>query len=471
VEAGRLLTMEIEFSRRCNFQCAYCYVGQGALFRNELCPDELRDAIEQGRELGARKIIILGGEPTIYPRFLEMVEFIRSRGLDVEVFTNGSGVTSEVAGRLFAARARVVLKMNTLDEGIQDMLAGKQGSFRLIQRAFRNLREAGYPSDEAFLAVSTVICRQNADELAGMWQWLRDQDIAPYFEMITPQENAWQNEELSVGVEKVRAVFRAIAEIDRERYGRTWDPQPPLVGQKCMRHKFSCLVSSQGDVMPCVGVNVPIGNIRERKLAEIVRDSEVLEELKAHVRTIKGPCRTCEKASVCYGCRGAAYQMTGDYLASDPLCWKNAERQDEIVRLPVAAGRVVPQGWPMRVIDSVMRTGERSGEVCVTVSEEMPFVDEDGVLDGVAYFEMMAQSLAAVNGFKQLGTGASPSEGYLVGAESVEIVGRARVGDKLNISVYKDTRFGKYAIIKGIVARDDTLLARGRIKVWHDAAS
>ncbi len=46
--------------------------------------------------------------------------------------------------------------------------------------------------------------------------------------------------------------------------------------------------------------------------------------LKNYREMIKGPCRTCEKSSECYGCRGAAYQLTGDYLASDPTCWRNA---------------------------------------------------------------------------------------------------------------------------------------------------
>ena len=51
----------------------------------------------------------------------------------------------------------------------------------------------------------------------------------------------------------------------------------------------------------------------------------LLKDLKDHRNTIKGPCGTCEKADHCYGCRGAAYQMTGDYLASDPLCWRNCQ--------------------------------------------------------------------------------------------------------------------------------------------------
>jgi predicted hotdog family 3-hydroxylacyl-ACP dehydratase len=125
----------------------------------------------------------------------------------------------------------------------------------------------------------------------------------------------------------------------------------------------------------------------------------------------------------------------------------------------------------MRVVDTLLRIGERSGEVSVTISEEMPFVREDGMIDEVAYFEMMAQSIATLNAFRQLGQSESLFEGYLVGARSLEILGTARVGETLNVSVYKDARFGKFAIVKATVSRSDTVLARGEIKIWHDAAS
>jgi radical SAM protein with 4Fe4S-binding SPASM domain len=437
--------------------------------KNELSQDEIRDVILQASELGAKKIIILGGEPTLYPHALDIIQFIGAQGLEVEMFTNGSRITADLARQLFEERVRVVLKMNSFDENVQDVLTGKKGSFKGIRQAFENLKEAGYPSEEAFLAVDTVICRQNVDEIVSMWRWLRDQDIAPYFEIITPQANARRNEWLNIEPEKLHRVFSEIAEIDRREYGQAWDPQPPLLGNRCMRHKFSCLVGSQGDVMPCVGVNIPIGNIRERKLRDILEDSEALQDLKDHRNTIKGPCRSCEKADMCYGCRGTAYQLTGDYLASDPLCWRNADCQEEIARLPFPAGEIVPQEPPMRVVDALVAVGERSGTVSVTVSDEMPFVGSDGVLAETAYLEMIAQSIAALNGFKQLGTPPSSSEGYLVGVQELEILEKARVGDSLNISVHKDARFGKFAVVRGVISRDQAVLARGAIKIWHDS--
>ena len=325
VAADRLLSMEIEFSRQCNFRCAYCYLDDRTAATGEMSRQESKDVILQARELGARKIIILGGEPSIYPHLEEMLRFLGELRLEIELFTNGTGVTDQLAGVLAEERVRVVVKMNSRDAATQNRLAGNKDASAIIGRALKRLRQAGYPSDELFLAASTVICRQNIAELVELWQWLRSQRIEPYFEVLTPQANALINKWLDVEAAELHALFSRLATLDREQFGREWEPQPPLVGNRCMRHQVSCVVTAQGDVMPCVGVTIPLGNIRHQRLADILKNSEVMRNLKNYRQTIKGYCGSCEKSGECYGCRGAAYQMTGDYLASDPTCWHNVQ--------------------------------------------------------------------------------------------------------------------------------------------------
>ncbi|MCK4401156.1 radical SAM protein [bacterium] len=464
---SRLLSLEIEPSLRCNFRCPYCYIQENSSLENELTVEEIHDVILQAQELGAKKIIILGGEPMIYPHIMEMIKFIRTHHLGVEMFTNGSNITADIAKQLFDYGVNVVLKMNTFNGHTQDMLAGKKGAFKIIQEAFHNLKQARRPSGETFLAVSTIICSKNIDRLVDMWKWLRDQNIIPYFEMITPQGNIKQNDWLNVEPQKVYDLFCKIAEIDRTRYGYFWEPQPSLVGNRCLRHQFSCLVTSQGYVMPCVGVTIPVGNIREQKLGDIIKDSEVIHDLRNYHETIKGPCHTCKKSNECYGCRGAAYQLTGDYLASDPLCWKNADKQDEIVRLPIAVEELIPQKSPMRIIDTLVKVAERTADVTVTLSKDMLFIDETGLLDEAAYLEMIAQAIAALSGFKHMGASKPAQEGFLLGAKKLEILGKAHVGDTLKISVHKYAKYGGFGIIKGTVSRGSDVLARGEIKIWH----
>ena len=468
VKNNQLLSMEIELSLRCNFHCQYCYVPDKSMFENELGFEEFRDAILQAKGLGAKKIIVLGGEPMVYPHVLKMLKFMRQENLDVEMFTNGFAITPEVAKQLFDLGITVVLKMNSRKEDVQDALAGKKGAYKIIQEAFANLKQAGFPAKAKRLGVSTIICQQNFQELISMWEWLRQQAVDPYFEIITPQGKARDNEWLQVESQKLKETFFKISEIDKLKYGIQWDPQPPLMGIKCLRHQFSCLLNAQGYVLPCVGVNIPLGNIRERKLKDIIRESEVVQDLRNYRANIKGPCRECNKANTCYGCRGAAFQLTGDYLASDPLCWNNIERQSDIVHLPVAVARLIPQQSSMRVIDTLTSVGERCANISVTISDDMLFIRDDGTLDEAAYLELIAQSIAAQAGFKQLGITSQKLEGFLLGAKKLEIFGTAHIGDTLTVSVLKYARFGDFGIFQGKVSRGLELLAQGEVKVWED---
>ncbi|MFA5394203.1 MAG: radical SAM protein [Candidatus Ratteibacteria bacterium] len=467
---GRILSLEIEFSRRCNFRCPYCYVADKAAFDYELSREEIRDTILQAKELGARKIIILGGEPMVYDYTMEMIDFIHSYGLNIQLFTNGTNITSGVAKQLLEKEVDVVLKINSLKEKVQDELAGKKGAFKSIRRAFENLKHAGYPTKRKKLAVSTPICRQNFDELTGIWKWLREQNVVPYFEIITPQGRAKENSGLDVSLSQLKKLFFDISEIDRTCYGHVWEPQPPLVGIRCLRHQFSCLVNSNGYVLPCIGIDIPVGNIRERKLKDIINDSKLINDLRNYRRTIKGPCRNCDKIEHCYGCRGKAYQLTGDPLASDPLCWRNTEHQEKIVSLSVPVDDIIPQRFPMRVVDKLIRIAERKADVTAIITRENLFARQDGTLDEAVYLELIAQSIAALDGFKHTGVPDVKTNGFLLGAKNIEILDQARVGDNLKISVFEYARYGNFSVIEGTIYRKNKVLARGEIKVWHAAS-
>jgi radical SAM protein with 4Fe4S-binding SPASM domain len=220
--------------------------------------------------------------------------------------------------------------------------------------------------------------------------------------------------------------------------------------------------------MPCVGVNMPVGNIREKKLKEILADSEVIQNLRDFRYKIKDPCGKCDDADHCYGCRGAAYQLTGDYLAADPLCWKNADHVHEITKLPVAVDDFIPQEGPMRLVDRLMKVGERIVEVETTISPNMPFIDENGFLEEAAYLEIIAQATAAMGGFEQYGSSDKKLEGFLLGVKQFEVLGRSRVGDVLTISVFKYAKYGDFALVQGSICRGSDVLARGEIKTWHN---
>ncbi len=457
-----LLSMEVEFSLACNFKCPYCY-NERQTGKNELSDEQMDDAIAQAKDLGAEKIIILGGEPMIYPSIHDRIRFIHNLGLRIEMFTNGSHMSMENARFMFDHEVAVVLKMNSRKKELQNRMAGRDDAYDIINAALKNLRKAGYPTPGRRLAVSTVISEQNIEELPSLWRWLRNRDIEPYFEMITPQGNALQERDLSA--ERQRELFEELARIDRKYFGRRWIPQPPLAGNSCLRHRFSCLVTATGDVMPCVGVTIPIGNVRESRLRDILERSEVMQNLRDYQAHIKGPCAECENAAGCYGCRGAAYQLTGDYMASDPLCWHNRDKKVE--KLPAEAAPYLPHRPPMLLIDKICAVGERTGQISARVEKNNPFVKENGFLDETAYAEIVAQALAALEGFNMTPGERSRHSGVLLSIKNFSITGEARAGDTLQIELEKLGKFGDFGAAFGTVLKNGEKIAGGDLTFYN----
>ena len=467
VEKSGLLSMEIEFNSDCNFNCVYCYSPNISRKSDELTPDEFCCTIRQGKELGVKKIIVLGGEPMLYPTIMEMTRFIRAEGLALELFTNGANITRQAAREFVGLGVTVVLKMNSREEKIQDMLTGKKGSYRQIQAALENLKEAGFP-EKHHMGISTIICRQNADEIAPMWKWLREEGIDPYFEMTSPHGNAKVNNFLHVEPEKIKEIFDRVASIDRETYCIDWSPRPPLVGGSCLRHQYSCFITCHGDVQPCVGITIPVGNVKKEKLATIIKDSEVIGELRNYRERIKGPCAECEMRVDCYGCRGTAYQTTGDYLASDPSCWKNSDRQEDIARMPVDAAPLVPHDKPMLLIETLLSLGEKTSVSRMVIREDNIFLGNDGILAGSAYVELIAQAMAAQHGFETLGRPVRVKGGFLVGVKNLEVKGFAVKGDVLDVHIEKTGKYGNVGILIGEVFKGSELIASGELKIWQE---
>lgn len=77
-------------------------------------------------------------------------------------------------------------------------------------------------------------------------------------------------------------------------------------------------IAHNGDVYPAGFLPLPLGNVRERPLAEIYRDHELLRAIRSG--DFHGRCAVCEYRQLCGGSRARAYASTGDPLGEDPAC-------------------------------------------------------------------------------------------------------------------------------------------------------
>jgi predicted hotdog family 3-hydroxylacyl-ACP dehydratase len=123
-----------------------------------------------------------------------------------------------------------------------------------------------------------------------------------------------------------------------------------------------------------------------------------------------------------------------------------------MMELPIKAELLIPHRGAMCLIDHLVEYKNDSGRVAACFPSDSPFIMDDGVtVDPMALVELVAQSYAAGEGYRDMLAGKKPPEGYLVGISSVSFHKDAHAGDELFIDVRTEESFEKFFIASGKV--------------------
>lgn len=76
-------------NRSCNCRCEWCYAQKTLGPKNSMDIEKAKIAIKELKKHNIKKIVLIGGEPTIYKNFLELVKYIHSNEINCTVATNG----------------------------------------------------------------------------------------------------------------------------------------------------------------------------------------------------------------------------------------------------------------------------------------------------------------------------------------------------------------------------------------------
>ncbi|MFW6163584.1 MAG: radical SAM protein [Planctomycetota bacterium] len=324
-DANRLLAIRLETNRTCNLRCRYCYAESGTHLANELDYDVLADVCRQACDLGAHSVVVIGGgEPTLHPRFTDLITTIAELGMVPMVFTNCLKVTPELAEFLYAHNASIMGKLDSLRPERQDFLAGMGGAFERIQRGMHNLLDAGFGQPEdphrLRLGASFVSCRLNLDEIEDIWHYCREHRIFPNMEVLTPTGRAKEQlPDQGLETEEIQDYKFRLLELDRATYGYDWLPYTPLAASGCLQHLYSLYVTIEGNVRPCAPTKFDEHpdlredglyphNIKRRSLRDIY-DDPLFYYVRHIDEHLEGRCRGCAHLDQCIGCRGYAYSV------------------------------------------------------------------------------------------------------------------------------------------------------------------
>ncbi len=330
-------------TERCNLRCRHCYQDSSA--RAEMPLPEIMDGVDEiaraveawskhyGLDLGL-SFTLTGGEPFLRVDFLDVVAGIRERGWDVFVLTNGVLVSRREAERLAGLGVRGVQVSLEGTEAVHDGIRGK-GSYRRALRGVQCLQVAGLP-----VTLNATLSEINAGHIREMVDLAADMGVARLgFSRLVPSGRGLALADRMLAPDRLKELYREVFALDtgplaivtgdpvaaRLRDGGRSSPAAPVPVGGCAAAFAGITILSDGTLLPCRRLPVPVGNIREDSFREVWAASPVLRKLRDR-RAYKGKCGKCPRWAVCRGCRAVAWAASAargkaDYLAPDPQCF------------------------------------------------------------------------------------------------------------------------------------------------------
>lgn len=325
----------IDVTNRCNLSCPTCYYLDRPLNRPSCADSHLsatlfRKAMQEAAKAGFREVYILGGEPTVHPGILDLLNYaVRSGFEQVLLVTNGIRLADLAFCRAIAATgADIAVRRHVVDDGelghcVQDELVGRKGTLPLVREAFANIE--GLFSPER-VAVQCCITRPvvESGQIYEVFRYAKRNRFGHIIECTKASERFARGNPLDISPDELLETYEKLQSIDILEFGgKATAMTPQAYGKTCHMPENSVHCLIDGTIIPCVGQPFPLGNIFADAdgALETILGLPARDYFRYPNKRLQGHCRDCPELAICTGgCRGDAFFLTGCFSASAVQC-------------------------------------------------------------------------------------------------------------------------------------------------------
>ena len=302
---GVPISASFELTPLCNLDCKMCYVH---LHKDQMKGAQLlsiqqwKDIMQQAIDAGLMYARLTGGECLTYPSFKELYLFLRERGVEVVILSNGVLMDEPMVEFLRAnPPAAIQVTLYGASEEAYERVTG-QRAFARVARNIRRLMDAGFPLQ---VAVTPNAFMTDGEDLV---RYLHDQGYTEVINMgvIKPREETGRGVkdaslDTYISMLKLRAALKGrIVEPDCDPDSL---PDPNRQGESvqgvtCGAGRSGFSVDWQGCMRPCNTFPTEGVNVLEEGFAEAWRR---IHHIATHYPR-PAECEGCTYKSVCKHC-------------------------------------------------------------------------------------------------------------------------------------------------------------------------
>lgn len=312
------ISMLFEITKECNLRCKHCYVVKKP-GRRELHTDEIFRIIDEFHAEGGFFLSLTGGEATLHPDFLRILEHARNLNLLSQVLSNGTLIDEALADAIDRLGVYYVgLSIYGARPETHDAITRVPGSFERTIRAAQLLKKR-----RVCVNLKFIVMKQNVMEFDAVTALARRLRIKYKFDATITPRNDRSRGPLSLRVDStclenlLSSAFKVVkGSVPREDPGRSF---------KCHAAHSLCSVTAYGELLPCVALPISAGDLTRKSFAELWKQAKVFRRIReATIEDLK-ECSECKLRRFCRRCPGTAYLEHGDMFKPSRFACLEAE--------------------------------------------------------------------------------------------------------------------------------------------------
>ena len=328
-----------ELTYNCSEKCIHCY-NSGASRnecevslrnREEMTLEDYRKAIDELYDMGLYKICLSGGDPFSKPHIWEIIDYIYSKDIAFDIFTNGQSIVHN-AERLAWYYPRLVgLSVYSALPEVHDRIT------RVKDSLGRTLSVAGQLSDLGVnMAFKCVVFRTNVKSYRTVKSLADRYGAISQFEInltdgvdgdVSVTENLGLPDDImEIVLRDPNISMYVVHEVNLGGIMRK-----PLDAHPCNAGIQSFSITPEGELQPCCAFPATFGNIKDTPLSELLQSQSLDKWRNTSVGDI-GDCGRLEKCNFCFLCVGNGYIEHGTVLKSPTVSCHMAELRYNLAR-------------------------------------------------------------------------------------------------------------------------------------------
>jgi len=300
----------------CNLKCVYCYATERKKREDvsfETWKKYVSDIIDFA---GKSTFTFTGGEPLTVPYALDLAAYIKERGCESLLLTNGTLInTEETVDKIASLFDMVKISLDTDDETVSKELRGAC-VVEKVRNAY-NLLSARKCNVQLMAIVTSKTC-QNIASFAKRFS-------VQFQPLYRDMGRARNSEDLSITGEKYYdSLTKEGKFVLLHQYHNTIHNFRNNPCKCCAMANEELSIDANGNVYPCHMLhydNFICGNLNKEKMSEIYKNSVILNELRTvNVDTIP-KCQKCVYRNICGGaCRARVDIAKHGIKGGDDFC-------------------------------------------------------------------------------------------------------------------------------------------------------